>query len=152
VPFLGKSVVPTSTSVTSTTDSVPQPDPLLLVDNSPVKPEPELFSYLQRKLPNLPLSYLHEVKNKNYGLNKTCATYPAIYDLHISNLYWQETTTSNGTFYLYGAYLDVRKTNRLGKIFIRIIIYFPALASIPLNPILFSTKLIYLHIVPYLKP
>ena len=28
--------------------------------------------------------------------------------------YWQETTTSNGTFYLYGAYLDVRRLNRLG--------------------------------------
>ena len=38
--------------------------------------------------------------------------------MHIIRLlykqYWQETTTSNGTFYLYGAYLDVRRLNRLG--------------------------------------
>ena len=35
-------------------------------------------------------------------------------DLRFSNKYWQVTETSNGTFYLYGAYLDVRPTNRLG--------------------------------------
>ena len=44
----------------------------------------------------------------------TCARFPHLYDLHISNLYWQETETSNGTFYLYGAYMDRRKQNRLG--------------------------------------
>ena len=85
-----------------------------LVDKSPAKAEKQLLTDLQAQLPNLPLAFLQEVKNKNYGLNKTCAKYPTIYDIHISNVYWQEQSTSNGTFYLYGAYLDVRKTNRLG--------------------------------------
>lgn len=86
------------------------------VDKSPKKPERELVQDLQRQLPNLPLVYLHDNKNNKhlYYKNKTCARYPTVYDLHINNIYWQETETSNGTFYLYGAYLDVRKKNRLG--------------------------------------
>ena len=37
---------------------------------------------------------------------------PEVWDLHFNNLYWQETKTSNGTFYMYGAYLDRRKNLR----------------------------------------
>ncbi len=88
------------------------------VDQSPQKTEMEVVKELQGQLPNLPLVYLHENKNKNWHLrkenNKTCASFPKMYNLHISNLYWQETETSDGTFYLYGAYLDKRKENRLG--------------------------------------
>jgi hypothetical protein len=85
-----------------------------LVDESPAKPERELLSELSGQLPNLPVSFLHEARNKNYVLNKTCARSPTLYDIHVSNVYWQEQTTSNGTFYLYGAYLDVREANKLG--------------------------------------
>ena len=60
-----------------------------------------------------PLVYLLDKKGFHYK-NKTCAKFPTIYDININNIYWQETDTSNGTFYLYGAYLDVRKNNRLG--------------------------------------
>ena len=58
-------------------------------------------------------------QGKNWHLNKanktSCAKFPTLWDLHINNLYWQETETSNGTFYLYGAYLDRRKNNRDGR-------------------------------------
>lgn len=86
------------------------------IDRSPKKEEKVVVRELQNQLPNLPLVYLHENKNKNWHhrRNKTCAKFPALYDLHFSNSYWQETETSNGTFYLYGAYLDRRKNNRLG--------------------------------------
>lgn len=37
-----------------------------------------------------------------------------MFDLEFNNLYWQTLRTSNGTFQLYGAYLDKRANNRLG--------------------------------------
>ena len=40
--------------------------------------------------------------------NKTCAKYPSVYDMNFNNIYWQQLETSNGTFFLYAAYLDVR--------------------------------------------
>ncbi len=40
---------------------------------------------------------------------------PTVEQLHISNTYWQELSTSNGTLYLYGAYYDVRQYNALGN-------------------------------------
>ena len=105
----GKAATPAALQAASTTETQQTLVDLLiaspLVDKSPVKAEKQLLTDLQEQLPNLPLSYLHENKNKNFGLNKTCAKYPSIYDLHISNVYWQEQATSNGTFYLYGAYL-----------------------------------------------
>ena len=77
--------------------------------------EREYVADLEKQLPNIPLIYLYDNKNKNYVYkNKTCGKLPTIYDIHFNNIYWQETLTSNGTFYLYGAYLDIRRTNRLG--------------------------------------
>ncbi len=92
-------------------------DVQLLVDDTPPRSESELLSDLQNKYVNMPLPFIHEARRKKYGLNKTCATYPSFYDLHINNDYWQETTTTNGTFYLYGAYLDIRRANSLGSLF-----------------------------------
>eukprot|EP00095_Tigriopus_kingsejongensis_P007169 snap_masked-scaffold211_size255937-processed-gene-1.13 protein:Tk07169 transcript:snap_masked-scaffold211_size255937-processed-gene-1.13-mRNA-1 annotation:"PREDICTED: uncharacterized protein LOC103506484" len=101
---------PTSTTELNFFDMEPA------IDRSPKRAEKEVVEELAAQLPNLPLVYLHENKGKNwhYKGNKTCAKFPTLYDLHINNLYWQETETSNGTFYLYGAYLDRRKKNRLG--------------------------------------
>ena len=63
-------------------------------------------------------------QGKNWHLQKanktSCAKFPTLWDLHINNLYWQETETTNGTFYLYGAYLDRRKNNREGSLSIMI--------------------------------
>ena len=44
--------------------------------------------------------------------NTSCAKYPSVYDIHFNNIYWQQTDTSNGTFFLYAAYLDVRQSLR----------------------------------------
>ena len=84
------------------------------VDRSPKLSEADLVNRVQNQVPNLPLVYWQQNKGKKLGQNKTCALYPDIYDLHFNNKYWQETETSNGTFFLYGAYLDVRANNRLG--------------------------------------
>jgi len=84
------------------------------IDKSPKLSEAELASQLQPHMPNLPIVYWQENKNKKLNKNNTCAKFPSIYDLHFNNIYWQVTETSNGTFYLYGAYLDVRPKNRLG--------------------------------------
>ena len=43
-----------------------------------------------------------------HSKNSTCAKYPSVYDIHFNNIYWQQTDTSNGTFFLYAAYMDVR--------------------------------------------
>ena len=84
------------------------------IDRSPKLNETDLVNKLQPQMPNLPIVYWQQNKNKKLSKNKTCAKYPDIYDLHFNNKYWQVTETSNGTFYLYGAYLDVRSKNRLG--------------------------------------
>merc|ERR1712013_839614 len=68
----------------------------------------------QPQMPNLPIVYWQENKDKKMNVNSTCAKFPSMFDLHFNNKYWQEVVTSNGTFHLYGAYLDVRTNNRLG--------------------------------------
>ena len=81
---------------------------------SPKLSEDDLVKKLQPQMPNLPLVYWQEKKKKKVPKNYTgCTKFPDIFDLHFNNKYWQVTETSNGTFYLYGAYLDVRPTNRL---------------------------------------
>ena len=101
-----------STTTESSDDNHVDAEPA--IDRSPKLSEKELVRKLQSQMPNLPLVYWQQNKNKKLGKNKTCAKYPDIYDLHFNNKYWQETVTSNGTLLLYGAYLDVRPKNRLG--------------------------------------
>jgi len=84
------------------------------IDRSPKLNESAKAIQLQAQIPNLPLVYWFENKNKARSKNSTCAKYPSVYDIHFNNIYWQQTDTSNGTFFLYGAYLDVRSKNRLG--------------------------------------
>ena len=84
------------------------------IDRSPKLSEADLVQKLQPQMPNLPIVYWQENKKKKAAKNVSCSKYPDIYDLHFNNQYWQETVTSNGTFLLYGAYLDVRSKNRLG--------------------------------------
>jgi len=69
---------------------------------------------LQIELPNLPVVYWNQNKKKKMEVNSTCAKFPSILELNFNNKYWQVTETSNGTFLLYGAYLDTRASNRLG--------------------------------------
>ena len=100
----------------STTEAINIFEAIPAVDNSPKMDEELLVKELEKQLPNLPLTYLHKNKGKQWHFkgDKTCAKFPELYNLHINNIYWQETETKNGTFYLYGAYLDKRKMNRLG--------------------------------------
>ena len=66
-------------------------------------------------MPNLPIVYWQENKKKKVPKNSTtCSKFPDIYDIQFNNKYWQVFESSNGSFYLYGAYLDVRTNNRLG--------------------------------------
>ena len=66
-------------------------------------------------MPNLPIVYWQQNKKKKVPKNSTgCTKFPDIYDIHFNNKYWQVLESSNGSFYLYGAYLDVRANNRLG--------------------------------------
>eukprot|EP00092_Neocalanus_flemingeri_P043557 GFUD01048031.1.p1 GENE.GFUD01048031.1~~GFUD01048031.1.p1 ORF type:complete len:579 (+),score=143.04 GFUD01048031.1:84-1820(+) len=84
------------------------------IDRSPKLSEADLVKKLQPQMPNLPIVYWQENKKKKVNKNSSCTKYPDIYDLHFNNKYWQVMETSNGTFHLYGAYLDVRSKNRLG--------------------------------------
>ena len=83
------------------------------VDKSPKLNETELVNKLEPQMPNLPAVYWQENKHKQMSKNESCARYPDIYDLRF-NKYWQVFESSNGTYNLYAAYLDVRKLNPLG--------------------------------------
>ena len=67
----------------------------------------EFFTKLQEMWPNIPI--LQWWKNKNRKVSDSCWKIPNILNLHYSNKYWQVKRTTNGTFYLYSAYYDVRK-------------------------------------------
>ncbi|XP_023326460.1 uncharacterized protein LOC111699919 [Eurytemora carolleeae] len=84
------------------------------IDRSPKMNETEKAIKLQVQIPNLPLVYWFQNRKNNPSKNSSCAKYPSVYDIHFNNIYWQQTDTSNGTFFLYAAYLDVRASNRLG--------------------------------------
>ena len=72
--------------------------------------ETSLVKLLESQVPSLPLAFWQEniAKWDELGLNRSCARIPNLLDLHHNNLYWQQVLTSNGTLFLYGAYLDVR--------------------------------------------
>jgi hypothetical protein len=75
----------------------------------------ELVDDLVAKYPHLPVEFWLSTKGKTsqYGLNKTCAVLPAMYDLMFNNMYWQSLKTANGTFYLYSAFYDDRPLVKL---------------------------------------
>ncbi|KAL7012489.1 hypothetical protein ACKWTF_014881 [Chironomus riparius] len=50
----------------------------------------------------------------------SCGRFPLESDLNITDIYWQVTNTTNGTFYLYNAYYDDRKDVN-GLPFVRIV-------------------------------
>ena len=82
---------------------------------SPKLSDDEEAKKLQPLMPNLPIVYWQQNKKKKVPKNSTgCTKFPDIYDIHFNNKYWQVLESSNGSFYLYGAYLDVRANNRLG--------------------------------------
>lgn len=85
------------------------------VDKVSVQSEQLIMDQVQKRLPNLPVSYWNQNKNKAmYYKNESCAKFPSIYELEFNNVYWQSLQTSNGSFHLYSAYYDVRKLSRIG--------------------------------------
>ncbi|XP_042855850.1 uncharacterized protein LOC122242592 isoform X2 [Penaeus japonicus] len=68
---------------------------------------PDSVQNLQEAMPNVPSRYWLK-KDKGMGMNKTCAKYPLLYQIRYNNGRWQTFDTSNGTFYLFGAYYDNR--------------------------------------------
>lgn len=84
----------------------------LKVDNRPTPNESDLLLSLA-DVSNLPLTYWAKIKKtltkKSLNRSNTCKVdFPSLYELDFNNIHWQRFTSSNGTFYLYGAYYDDR--------------------------------------------
>lgn len=109
--LLQKRLDPLTRHADSTTESI---DEEPFVDKSPSLSEDKLVEDIQKRMPSLPIAYWNKNKNKPMGFNNTCARFPSMFDLEFNNIYWQTLRTSNGTFQLFGAYLDARQNNRLG--------------------------------------
>lgn len=87
------------------------------IDNSPSLSENDILYKLANDS-NLPLTYWAKLRkmqksiNKqiiNNGSNKSCKVeFPNLYELDYNNIFWQRLQTTNGTYYLYGAYYDDR--------------------------------------------
>ncbi|XP_063592845.1 uncharacterized protein LOC134769963 [Penaeus indicus] len=104
-PTLGRSPRVPSRVLTSRPRDILVPlDIEPLVDNSPARNQ---VQDLQDAVPNLPARYWLK-KDKDMGMNKTCAKYPSLYQIRYNNGRWQTFDTSNGTFYLFSAYHDNR--------------------------------------------
>lgn len=70
------------------------------------------------QLQNLPKEYF-EGSVLPRSVNSTCARFPKYdADIEYNNFYWQSAVTSNGTFQLFGAYLDDRNA---GRVIVRIL-------------------------------
>ena len=60
---------------------------------------------LQEKLPNLPLQYWQQNKDKKFS---KCNEIPNLIKLQYNNHYWQVKETQENTLFLYAAYFDTR--------------------------------------------
>lgn len=85
---------------------------VLKVDTRPSPSESDLLLSLS-DVSNLPLAYWARIKKtlspKKKGPSPSCKPeFPSLYELDFNNIHWQRFTSTNGTFYLYGAYYDDR--------------------------------------------
>ena len=71
-----------------------------------VENETRFLDVLQKMLPNLPIFYWKENKEKF----SDCEKLPEIYDLKLNNEHWQVKETKDVTFFLYAAYFDTRES------------------------------------------
>lgn len=78
--------------------------------NSGAKYDVIINQFNDKDYPNLAKFYVSDIKHPK-EFNKTCATFPKLFDLYYNNFYWQNLFTSNGTYHLLNAYLDDRNTN-----------------------------------------
>ena len=68
--------------------------------------EARFLDMLQMMLPNLPIFYWQQNKEKF----SNCEKLPEIYDLKFNNEHWQVKETKDVTFFLYAAYFDTRES------------------------------------------
>lgn len=66
------------------------------------------------RFPSLPIAYWSKQKDAPPKKSSTCAKFPSIFDLEFNNNFWQTLRSSNGTFQLFGAYYDIRKSSLIG--------------------------------------
>lgn len=108
--ILEKEDYPAIPAVT-TSSSSPTSAAQLSVDTSPPLSEQDLLISLSN-VSNLPLVYW----SRHPSASKTSKTksgscpveFPSLFELQFNNVYWQHFPSSNGSFYLYGAYFDDR--------------------------------------------
>lgn len=83
----------------------------------------EVVRAIEKNVPSLPLDFWgrHQLSENKGADVSQCAVLPSILDLEYSNEYWQRQRSSNGTFELFGAYLDNRKTIAGGDQYVRIL-------------------------------
>lgn len=82
----------------------------------------EMVRSVEKQVPSLPFDFWQRqhLKGDIYREGQ-CANLPSLLELQYSNEYWQTQRTSNGTFELFGAYLDNRKTIPGGDQFVRLL-------------------------------
>ena len=73
----------------------------------PHNKEEDLLRTVQEKLPNLPLLYWQENKERNFS--SPCDDIPDVLGLDYNNDYWQIKKTPHNTLFLYAAYFDNRQ-------------------------------------------
>ncbi|XP_065361426.1 uncharacterized protein LOC135955063 [Calliphora vicina] len=86
--------------------------------------EPNKFTIQERiakNIPYLPIEDLLTTLSSSRNYNYTCAWYPSIMDIQIQNEYWQIFHNKKQTYFIFGAYLDVRPLVTENKILIRIL-------------------------------
>lgn len=79
---------------------------------------------IEKEVSSLPMDFWgrHRLaENEKNKVVSDCAVLPSVLDLEYSNEYWQRQRTSNGTFELFGAYLDNRKAIEGGDQFVRVL-------------------------------
>ena len=105
---------PLLTTGSAMSDAAAAGDRAPKIDVQDTPKEEELAALIQKGVPNVPFAFWMREKGRIVSKNHTCAIYPSVFDIRFNNDYWQTLHTSNGTFYLYGAYYDDRARNPLG--------------------------------------
>lgn len=109
----------------STTMKIPRVEDFELIDSKPKDPRGqfiEMVRAVEKSIPSLPLDFwARQTMIGKSPPSSDCAVLPSILDIEYNNDYWQTQRTSNGTFQLFGAYLDNRKTLPNGDQFVRIL-------------------------------
>uniref|UniRef100_A0A7G3AL54 Glycosyltransferase family 92 protein n=1 Tax=Lutzomyia longipalpis TaxID=7200 RepID=A0A7G3AL54_LUTLO len=82
----------------------------------------EIVRDIETRVPFLPLDFwARQTLIGRKKMKPQCGKFPSIFELEINNDLWQTQRTSNGTYQLFGAYMDNRKSNANDQWYIRIL-------------------------------